>query len=488
LILQNFFSLTRWPKGCLIQGVKKLSLNAKVVRNGISVGLVLTLLSSTAFADTVEILVNGLNAHSSGRFQTGDRNVEFALAKGTEGTVLAHRHFASGNVGYQIRIENGPHAGQVVWVLDNRGSVRAGKARSQFLEVYDDQHQPTEKPELAKTTQTLKRTPALPVHSGTPVGTEVVTNQIEHSLEAEPRPSTPQVKKAIQESSESQVSQVSDDSSEQHIPQMPDNYYVVNLVTNQVTRALQQDLNAASGCNNTVRQRPQLTEQEMPFPQPHSCTQTLTGDLSSSTSQADDRAAQQQNADPLGSTPMIQSADPEIIQKAQEVIQGAGTDLEKALKIHDWVAAHVTYDMGAYSQYLENTSNLDSYKTDALTVLHSGSSICSGYSDLYAAMARAVGLPTRIVAGQACTQADGAFKWVEHEWNEVQIDGKWIPIDTTWDSVYFHDGNDQKFPKSYQTHFFNPDLSTFDVDHRTVESEASSPLASTGGSSSSSNL
>lgn len=56
---------------------------------------------------------------------------------------------------------------------------------------------------------------------------------------------------------------------------------------------------------------------------------------------------------------------------------------------------------------------------------------CTEHSALFAALARAAGLPTRPVVGIAYWPAGGGFGW--HAWNEVWAAGQWRQVDPTWD-------------------------------------------------------
>lgn len=55
---------------------------------------------------------------------------------------------------------------------------------------------------------------------------------------------------------------------------------------------------------------------------------------------------------------------------------------------------------------------------------------CSEYSILFASLARAVGIPTRIVLGDRMV----AGNWIGHMWNEAYV-GEWIPVDASANEV-----------------------------------------------------
>lgn len=131
-------------------------------------------------------------------------------------------------------------------------------------------------------------------------------------------------------------------------------------------------------------------------------------------------------------TQMVQSTSPTLVELARKITENAKTDREKASAIHQWVAENILYDVSAYfsKEYQEMS-------WDALTVLDRRKSICAGYSYLTAALHRAVEIRAKVVVGVA--NSDKTFQSNEecnHAWNEVLIDGEWLPMDTTWDAGY----------------------------------------------------
>jgi transglutaminase-like putative cysteine protease len=66
--------------------------------------------------------------------------------------------------------------------------------------------------------------------------------------------------------------------------------------------------------------------------------------------------------------------------------------------------------------------------TDALTALRLGEASCNGKSRLFAALARASGIPTRLVGGLVL---EPGSKRTSHQWVEVYAAGHWVPFDPT---------------------------------------------------------
>ena len=140
----------------------------------------------------------------------------------------------------------------------------------------------------------------------------------------------------------------------------------------------------------------------------------------------------------------VDSNNAEIIKLSKSLVNENMTDIEKARVIHDWVAGNIEYD---YQAYLAGDLGL---KTASVT-LRDKSGLCGGYSFLFAALCRAADIPARVIQGKA----SGTDEWEtqSHAWNEVMADGKWIPVDTTWDSGYIQDN---QFVGSLSYKYFNP--------------------------------
>ncbi len=89
-----------------------------------------------------------------------------------------------------------------------------------------------------------------------------------------------------------------------------------------------------------------------------------------------------------------------------------------------------TYDtLRTLHDYLQNefaNRNFSGY-TDALTALKLQEASCNGKSRLFVALARKMGLPSRLVGGLIMKQGS---KKTSHQWVEVYVLGHWIPFDT----------------------------------------------------------
>lgn len=119
-------------------------------------------------------------------------------------------------------------------------------------------------------------------------------------------------------------------------------------------------------------------------------------------------------AEHLAATPYIQADSRKIMEQAAEVTAGTHEPVAKVKKLAAWV-----------HENLEKRPVLG--LPDALTTLSTKRGDCNEHAALFAALARAAGVPTRIAAG--VTWQREAFYY--HAWNEVCLADRWISIDTT---------------------------------------------------------
>lgn len=148
----------------------------------------------------------------------------------------------------------------------------------------------------------------------------------------------------------------------------------------------------------------------------------------------------------------VNSDSPEIRKIANELVNEKMDDLQKAKAIHDYVAKNVKYN---YSVYLSGINQLNT----ATAVLDTQLGVCRDYAFTFAAIARAAGIPTKVVYGDAINSAKNIEK---HAWNEAYVNGQWINIDTTWDAGYIKDA---KFVTALSDKYFNIPAETFAKTH-----------------------
>ncbi|MBC7364918.1 MAG: transglutaminase domain-containing protein [Candidatus Aminicenantes bacterium] len=114
----------------------------------------------------------------------------------------------------------------------------------------------------------------------------------------------------------------------------------------------------------------------------------------------------------LKSNAYLQPEEPEINRVAREVAGLELTELEKALKLRDWVARNMSFDLGFVF-------------APASEVIKNKKGTCAGYAALLASLLRAAGLPSRYVVGLAYVNG----VWGGHAWVEAWIRDRWVPLD-----------------------------------------------------------
>lgn len=110
----------------------------------------------------------------------------------------------------------------------------------------------------------------------------------------------------------------------------------------------------------------------------------------------------------------------EAIKRAKSLTNGLN-DQQKVDKIHGYIVNNITYDTSITklpSGYVPNINNIYNIK----------SGICYDFASIFAGMLRSVGVPTKLIKGQA-TNIEGY-----HAWNEVYINGSWKIVDTSYDA------------------------------------------------------
>ena len=105
-----------------------------------------------------------------------------------------------------------------------------------------------------------------------------------------------------------------------------------------------------------------------------------------------------------------------------EIITDNMTDAQKVLAVHDWICLNTHYG--------------NSYAIGGVySVLFGGSGHCWEYAEAFACFMRMLDIPC-IVAGSSI---------MNHEWNQVELNGKWYWLDCTFDDADYQDKIRYKF-------------------------------------------
>ncbi len=136
------------------------------------------------------------------------------------------------------------------------------------------------------------------------------------------------------------------------------------------------------------------------------------------------RAAAASAPEDLEATPQVQADNAEIMQAARKIAAVGDTPLEKVKKLVKWTSGTIRYSgKEAYSAYSE---------------LRAGEGECKAHAKLYAALARACKVRTRIVTGLVYVTKGGIlnlnYGFAHHAWAESYVSG-WIAVDPTKNQV-----------------------------------------------------
>jgi len=130
--------------------------------------------------------------------------------------------------------------------------------------------------------------------------------------------------------------------------------------------------------------------------------------------------------------------DSDVTALAQAITKEAKTDREKLQAIHNYVVNNIAYD---YDK-IENLPK--GYIPSAEATLEDGKGICYDFAAITAAMLRAVDVPTKLIKGYS------AYTSAYHAWNEVLVDGEWVVVDTSTDSIYAENQVDYTLEKDLE--------------------------------------
>ena len=137
-----------------------------------------------------------------------------------------------------------------------------------------------------------------------------------------------------------------------------------------------------------------------------------------------DRSAPLAQGDPkryLAPTLAAPSVLKEISDLAAEINKGSTSEADTIARLLAWMDANIAKEA------------VDAFT--AADVLRARRAECQGHAYLFAAFARALGIPTRIVNGIAYSEPHGGFLY--HSWNEAWIAGRgWQPVDATFGQAH----------------------------------------------------
>lgn len=196
----------------------------------------------------------------------------------------------------------------------------------------------------------------------------------------------------------------------------------------------------------------------------------------------------------------LEMNDDDLRNLSNQIVAGIVKDYEKVKAIHDWVCGNIYYDYDGFGFVTievgsdEEAVAIDNMSAYELLMTYKRGK-CSYYSSIFSSLVRAQGIPCMTVSGYAegaavSSPSFGGYlvnyteqkiyvsgdKWTDynynlgsnHDWNEVYVDGRWIIVDTTWDSGnQYRDGN--YISASVRQSYFDISEELFAKDHRIIE-------------------
>lgn len=112
---------------------------------------------------------------------------------------------------------------------------------------------------------------------------------------------------------------------------------------------------------------------------------------------------------------------------ANQIIERlSGNDYNKVLQVHDWLVNNLTYS---------TESGGSAYDIYGGLILNKA--VCEGYAESFKYIMDKINIPCVIVTGTA-TNSDNDTE--NHEWDYIQLNGKWYAVDATWDDPILKQG------------------------------------------------
>lgn len=125
-----------------------------------------------------------------------------------------------------------------------------------------------------------------------------------------------------------------------------------------------------------------------------------------------------------------------VMEKLESGLMPEWSQMKKVLYLYDRLREEIIYHP------MHNTETSETIRS--LRGLISKTSVCSGYAVIFQELMERLGVDCQYVEG--ATTVEGSKKDVtNHAWNIIKIDGKYYPIDVTWDASGYRNGRKDTF-------------------------------------------
>ena len=135
--------------------------------------------------------------------------------------------------------------------------------------------------------------------------------------------------------------------------------------------------------------------------------------------------------------------------EAMSLVSKCDSDLEIALKMHDYLTEKLTYAYAEGTRYPESAI----WAHNLMGAAAYGKGVCEAYTKAYLYLCTAAGLECLFVSGETNEP---------HAWNYVKLHDSWYAVDVTWD-----DGNSKYF--KYEYFGLSEESMSLDHTHDTTE-------------------
>lgn len=132
-------------------------------------------------------------------------------------------------------------------------------------------------------------------------------------------------------------------------------------------------------------------------------------------------------------------------------------DSARVRAVYVWITHHISYDL---ARLKAKEKNPDLPPQTVAEVLSTRSAVCQGYSELFVALCKAMGINATLVSGY--TKFQGKVNPISHAWTAVELNGEWQLFDPTWGAGYVRD---DRFYKAFNNSFYRVSPSTLIADH-----------------------
>ncbi len=127
--------------------------------------------------------------------------------------------------------------------------------------------------------------------------------------------------------------------------------------------------------------------------------------------------------------------------------KGAQSSEDRTRIVYRWITDRIAYDTQAFF-----SGTFPDQSAEA--VLARRTAVCAGYSNLFEALAKRVGLDVAVVGGQIRHDPqDPDDQERGHAWNAVKLQGRWYLLDSTWGSGVV-DYKTRRFSRRFNPYYF----------------------------------